>query len=157
MSSRTKHRGGAPVGYINELDPIESSAVCYLRLWCEGFEAQRAIVRDLETAFGEETGRRVAGNFEELCKLCIHHGRRPLMRHGVQGKCLGADESCLANFIAYAADGARDDAMIIAMTIVSPDKAPFLACLAENFGMALREMAVTTRVMAPQTINQTLH
>lgn len=64
------------------------------------------------------------------------------MRHHVTCKCLGADESCFANSIGYANEGEREDALLIATTIVSPDMAPALVGLAQDFGLALRRMAL---------------
>lgn len=64
------------------------------------------------------------------------------MRHHVNCKCLGADESCFANFIGYATDGEREDALLMAMTIVRPDIAPMAVEYAQRFGLALRQMTM---------------
>ncbi len=62
------------------------------------------------------------------------------MCHSVQCACLGADESCFANFIATAATGEREDAMLIATLLVRPDVAPIVTSLAADFGLALIRM-----------------
>ncbi len=149
------HRGGAPVGYVTELGPVEAGAVLYLRLWCDGPEAQVQVWNDFATALGPKSGRKVLKSFETLCDLCVRHGRRPLMRHSVTCKCLGADESCFANFIGYASEGEREDALLIATTIVRPDMAPSLVGLAQEFGLALRQMAIKAR--QPINTTTTLH
>lgn len=136
------HRGGAPVGYITELGPVEAGAVLYLRLWCDGPDAQTQVWNDFATALGPQSGRKALKSFETLCDLCLRHGRRPLMRHHVTCKCLGADESCFANFVGYASEGEREDALLIAMTMVRPDIAPALVGVAQDFGLALRRMAL---------------
>lgn len=141
MNAMVPHRGGAPVGYVTELGPVEAGAVFYLRLWCDGPDAQAQVWNDFATALGPEGGRKALKAFECLCELCVRHGRRPLMRHHVTCKCLGADESCFANFIGYASEGEREDALLIATTIVRPDMAPSLVGLAQDFGLALRRMA----------------
>ena len=138
------HRGGAPVGYITELGPIEAAAVLYLRLWCDGPQAQSQVWNDFATALGPENGRKALKSFETLCDLCVRHGRRPLMRHHISCKCLGADESCFATFVGYASDGDREDALLIATTIVRPDMAPVLVGVAEAFGLALKRMVIRT-------------
>jgi len=51
-------RGGAPVGFLSELGPIECTAITYLRLWCQSLEAQTAIARDFQIVFGSARGRR---------------------------------------------------------------------------------------------------
>ena len=50
-------RGGAPVGFLSELDPIESTAITYLRLWCQSLEAQTAIARDFEIVLVRPEGK----------------------------------------------------------------------------------------------------
>ena len=150
-------RGGAPVGFLSDLGPIESTAITYLRLWCQSLEAQTAIARDFQIVFGSARGTEIAQSFESLCRLCVKNGRRPLMRHGLDCKCFGADESCFANFIGYASEGAREDALMIAMTIVEPEKAHILASLAEDFGLALRDITSKCRLSNSAFDGQTLH
>lgn len=140
MSVHTKIRGRAPVGFITDLDGIEAASVIYLRLWSDGHRAQEQVRDDFITALGDHQGGKAAQCFEQICDLCRNHGRRPLMRHSVNCKCLGADESCFANFIATATEGASEDAMLIATLLVRADVAPLLASCAFDFGLALKRM-----------------
>ncbi|KIN68490.1 hypothetical protein [Sulfitobacter donghicola] len=135
-----KSRGGAAVGMIAELDGVEAAAVLYFRLWCTGSDAQSTVLSDFISLLGSVQGRKAAKTLEELCNLCAQHGRRPLMRHSIHCKCLGADESCFANFVAAAATGQREDAMLFATLMVRPDFAPLVTALAADFGHALRRM-----------------
>ena len=160
MSVADQRRGGAPVGFISELDAIEAASVIYLRLWCNGPDAKAQVWNDFATCLGPDQGSRAIQSFEKLCSLCSQHGRRPLMRHAVQCKCLGADESCFANFIATAATGEREDALLYATLLVRPDMAPLIAALAADVGLAFKRM----RLGAPQEMvtpshksTQTLH
>lgn len=159
MISAKQNRGGAPVGFITELGAVEAASVLYLRLWCDGPASQSQMWSDFARELGPVQGRSAMQSFEELCRLCTQHGRRPLMRHSVQCKCLGADESCFANFIATAADGEREDAMLIATLLVRPDVAPLIASLAMNFGLALKQMHLsaprdmTTSLPSSQTLH----
>ncbi len=155
MNAMNPNRGGAPVGYVTELGPVEAGAVLYLRLWSDGPDAQAQVWNDFATALGPTSGRKVLKSFESLCDLCVRHGRRPLMRHNVTCKCLGADESCFANFIGYASEGEREDALLIATTLVKPDIAPSLVALAQDFGLALRQMAL--KANRPVTGSATIH
>lgn len=140
MTIAREKRGGAPVGFITELDGIEAASVIYLRLWCNGPESQASVWNDFASSLGATQGRKILQSFEDLCNLCTQYGRRPLMRHSVNCKCLGSDESCFANFIATAATGDRDDAMLIATLLVRPDVAPLITSLATDFGLALKRM-----------------
>ncbi|MEM6578487.1 MAG: hypothetical protein AAF678_08345 [Pseudomonadota bacterium] len=153
--SPSYHRGGAPVGHIAHLDPIEAGAVMYLRLWSEGPYAQCQMREDFTAALGAEQARVAVKSFVALCDMMALHGRRPLMRHQVTCRCLGADESWFANFIGYASEGEREDALLISMMIVKPNVAPVLAGLAEEFGMALRSLVAHGR--SDMKMSRTVH
>lgn len=158
MTDTAQKRGGAPVGYLAELDGIEAASVIYMRLWFDGPEAQSQVWNDLACGLGPEPGRRAMQSFETICALCARHGRRPLMRHSVRCQCIGADESCFANFIATAATGDHEDAMLIATLLVRPDVAPLLASAASEFGLALMRMRLAApRDLAPPGPRPTLH
>ena len=139
------HRGGAPVGFVCDLEPVEASAVLYLRLWCEGEASQHQTARDFDLALGREQADEALDALSEICGLCQRHGRRPLMRHGLSCKCVGADEACFAHFIAAAAEGAREDAMMMALLMVPSGLVPTFYGHGEIFGRALRGLARPTR------------
>ena len=153
MSVAQDKRGGAAVGLITELSGLEAASVIYLRLWCDGADAQLQVRNDFTTCLGADQGRKAVRSFEELCSLCAKHGLRPLMRHSIHCKCLGSDESCFANFIATATEGEREDAMLIATLLVRPDFAPLIAALAADFGLALKRMHLS----APRDLSAPSH
>lgn len=128
-------KGGAPVGVLSDLDPVPASAVMYLRLWCEGHRDQ--LRADLTPMLGPEVATRVGQEFDHLCSLCIHHGRRRMCRHHLQCKCLGADESCFANLVDLAAAGEDADAMLIASLMLRAEQVPLSTALAQSVGAAL--------------------
>lgn len=151
--SAPKSRGGAAVGRLSDLSPLEAGAVMYLRLWSEGADGRADAASDFDIALGADQGRAAMLTLDRLCSLCAHHGRRPLVRHGLGCACLGADENCFAQMIAAASEGAREDAMMMASLIVRPDFAPALASLSEELGLALRRM--TTAIPLPTTGHKT--
>ena len=148
---KNPHRGGAPVGHISELNPVEATSIMYLRFWCEGGAYQQEIGNDFVAALGPELGKKIKAAFDDLCRMCYQHGRRSLMRHATQCKCVGGDESCFANFIGYAADGEREDAFLMATLLVRPDMAPLAVSLATEVGLALKRM----QLLAPASLDQT--
>jgi hypothetical protein len=151
MTSAQAHRGGASVGFITELDAIQAASIIYLRLWHDGPDSQANVWNDFTSSLGIVQGKNALQSFEDLCKMCSQHGRRPLMRHSVDCKCLGADEACFANFIATAATGEREDAMLIATLLVRPDVAPLITAFAADFGLALLRM----NLCAPKDLGRT--
>ncbi|WP_286134737.1 hypothetical protein [Neptunicoccus cionae] len=155
-SSPKSGRGGAPVGFLSELGPLEAAAVIYLRLWCSSAQTQARAVSDFEAMLGPDNGSRVAAALAQICQACSIHGRRPLMRHHVDCTCLGGDESCFANFIAAATEGEREDAFLFASNIVRPDIALNLVTTARDFGLGLRMMGDAACV-PPEPRSNTLH
>ncbi len=141
-------RGGVTVGTLSELPPLEAGAVIYLRHWFSGSETRGQMRRDFEVNFGPEMAEAAFEAFGYLCNFCATHGRRPLVRHGVTCKCLGADENCFANLLASAAEGQDGDAHILASLIVTPRKAQELAHLASDCGLILQQ------IMTPQPVHQ---
>lgn len=133
-------RGSAPVGRLCDLPALDTTAVIYLRLWCHAPETQAHVWNDYVKAFGPERARRELQNFEKLMSLMLRHARRPLMHHQIACKCLGADESVFATFIATAAATEREDAMLMATLLVRPEVAASLVNLAEKVGMGLRQL-----------------
>nr|WP_171235653.1 hypothetical protein [Ruegeria sp. HKCCA6837] len=139
-------RGGATVGHLADLGPVEAGAVMYLRMWSEGEGGRTDAASDFQIALGADCGEAAMQTLESVCSLCAAYGRRPLIRHGLKCACLGADENCFAQMIAAASEGAREDAMMLASLIVRPDFAPALASLSEELGLALRRMTTGFRI-----------
>ncbi|KIC09779.1 hypothetical protein RA19_13460 [Leisingera sp. ANG-M1] len=133
-------RGGVTVGTLSDLPPLEAGAVIYLRHWFSGSETRAQMRRDFEVNFGPEMAEAAFEAFGFLCNFCATHGRRPLVRHGMTCKCLGADENCFANLLASAAEGQDDDAHILAALIVTPRKAQELTRLASDCGLLLQQI-----------------
>ena len=159
MTGTRRHRGGAPVGYLSELTGAEAASVIYLRLWSESDERNDDIRNDFASVFGSAQAQRLTDTFGELCRMCVTHGRRPLMRHSVQCRCLGGDEACFANFVAYASEGEREDALLMATLMVRPDIAPLLTSLATDIGLALKQMKLSAplSIMKQEIHHATIH
>ena len=150
MTNTIEHRGSATVGHLQDFDGIAAASIIYLRMWCTGPETQASFIADLTNTLGVDRGNKAIEAFAELCSVCVRHGRRPLARHGLHCKCVGADEASFAHFVATAAEGDREDAMLIAILLVRPDVAPIITSLAADFGLALKQM----NLAAPRAIAQ---
>ena len=66
------------------------------------------------------------------------------MLHAITCKCIGSDEACFASFIATAATGEREDAMLISTLLVRADIGPIITSLAADFGLALVRMNLSS-------------
>ena len=55
-------------------------------------------------------------------------------------RCAGADDACFTNFIGAMAEDTREDALLIATTLVRPKSASVLVDLAETLGFAINRI-----------------
>jgi hypothetical protein len=140
MSAHISRRGAASVGFIADLEGVEAASVIYFRLWSACRHGRAQVQSDFVETLGPRAGERAFQSFDQICTLCSSYARRPLMHHSVKCSCLGADEACFANFIATAAEGGREDTMLIATLLVRADVVPLIASCAFDFAIALKRM-----------------
>jgi hypothetical protein len=136
MSAQPRHSGAAPVGYLAELPPLERRVIHCLRLWLRrAGRSRRHVARAGGAAWRRRPG--LAADFGDLVRIMAGHSRRPLMGHAPGCPCAGADECVFARFVALAAEGAREDAVLMAALMVRADLALGLALQAERIGLRL--------------------
>jgi hypothetical protein len=116
---RAGSTGAEAVGLLAAVDPLSRRAVIALRRWCD-------------------EGAAPSESFARLCSLCIGAAQRPLMRHGLDCPCLGADEAAFAAIVRLAAEGDREEALMIAMAVLRADYALSAVVLAQQAGLMLR-------------------
>lgn len=133
-------RGGAAVGMLADMPPLERGVVQLLRQWCDGEAGRIAVAEDFTAIFGPEQAAIEVNNLAHLIALMVQMGRRPLMRHHTQCACLGGDESAFAQMVAAATAGDREDAMAFALTMLPPDIAYEAVQIAEHVGRSALDM-----------------
>jgi hypothetical protein len=133
-------RGGAPVGALQELGPIELAAVVYLRAWCAGGADRGMIARDFGLVMGDAAAPMVA-DFDALMTAVLTNARRPVMRHGLGCTCFCGDESAFANLVAAAAGQDHEEALLFASTLVKGHAAWAAVELALRLGQVFLRLA----------------
>jgi hypothetical protein len=130
------------VGRIEDLDPVGVELVGLLRRLTAGPAARATAEALLDRRAGPDMAQRVIAAFDGFWRQIALHGRRPLMRHGTGCTCLGADEACLATLVEAAAEGAREDALLMACLVVRPDLSPMVVADAAALGLALHRLVL---------------
>lgn len=138
MTTQTVPRGASTVGYLSELPPVEAVAVVYLRLWFSG--PAHVVEEEFTRALGPQEGALRLSAFEKLMKLIATSARRPIMRHSVGCKCLGADECALAHAVAAAASGDRQDAMLFLAPLFPCQSCTSALEAVESVGLGISRM-----------------
>lgn len=136
MSAHPRNPGGAAVGRLAELPPLERRVVRCVRLWSGGPPGKAALGEELAARHGRGAAG-LAGALDDLLETTVRYARRPLMGHALDCPCAGSDECVFARFVALAAEGAREEAVLIAALIVRADIALGLTALAESVGLGL--------------------
>ena len=146
MSAPTRHPGATPVCRLAELPPLERQVIRCMRLWCAAPQAPDRLRRELAAQRGAAAAEGIAADFGDLMLAVARHARRPMLHHDPDCPGAGADERVFARFVALAAEGAREDAVLMAALMVRADIALPLATLAESIGLEL------VRGMAPRIV-----
>ena len=94
-----------------------------LRLWCAGPEGQRRGSLASSRRATARSGRGSPPTSATSCRSTAGHARRPLLGHALDCPCAGSDECVFARFVALAAEGAREEAVLMAALIVRADLA----------------------------------
>ena len=77
---------------------------------------------------------------EALCETLYKKGRRQLVRHELNCKCVGADENCFAQLVTLSTLKEKEDAMLISVLLSDSSIAPAIVGLAEDFGMGINAL-----------------
>ncbi|MBC7737570.1 MAG: hypothetical protein H7245_10235 [Candidatus Saccharibacteria bacterium] len=146
-------RGGAAVGQLHELPPLERGAILLLRQWCDGAEARLGAL--FVHAFDPATTGRLTSHLDHLVTLLTRHGRRPMIRLDLHSPSFGADEAVFAHLIAAAMVGDNEDAMAFALTLLPPALAWDAVQFAAPLGHAILTLARHTdaRSQPPATFH----
>ncbi len=123
MSAHQRNPGGAAVGRLAELPPLERRVIRCVRLWSGGSQGREALGEELARRHGRRPAGTLPRALDELLETTVRYARRPLMGHALDCPCAGSDECVFARFVALAAEGAREEAVLIAALIVRADVA----------------------------------
>ena len=136
MSAPARFPGAAPVGLLGDLPPLERRVVECLRVWSAEAGGRGAVARFLGPSHGAGADR-LAADFDDFLGATAGNARRPLLAHAPECPCAGGDECVLARYVALAAEGAREEAVLIAALLVRADIALCLTAQAERLGLGL--------------------
>ena len=135
------YRGGAPVGYLSELNQLEQNSVLFLRYWSQSaksdYDLQSKFWANITYDLGIVKTREAINAFDEIFTLCIKYSRRPIMKHDLECRCIGGDESCFANIIGFAQDGELEDALLLASNLIAPKFASYFVSCARKFATSI--------------------
>jgi hypothetical protein len=142
-----RHGGGIAIGHLGHMPPAEALVVLMFRTWCEGGASR--VARDLAAVMPGAGAEDAARALDDLARALVLMGRRPLMRHGADCACVGGDEAWLARTVTAAGTGAREDALMLLMLMLPPDRALLALQPAEALWLAVAPLTCGCPLQPP--------
>ena len=133
LETKTSTKGGSPVAVISDLSWEEHLVIYYFRCCFEGSEALLEVHEEFRFYLGTEIANKTIGALQFLFSKLQNNGRRRLVRHDLNCKCVGADENCFAQLVTRSTCVDKKDAILIGILLTDADLAPELVYAAEDF------------------------
>lgn len=140
MTAHTPIRGAEPLAHLSTMEPWEAALIRRLRSWCSSAAGRAQVIEEFAANLPAEAVGDEIGSLGRLISLIHQNAHRPLVHHGMDCKCAGADECVFAHLVKIASAGHLDDAAQVAALMVRPCFAEQIAILAAHVGQNARQM-----------------
>ena len=142
MISETENtvKGGSPVAKMSDLSWEEHLIIYYFRCCFEESEALLEVHEEFSFYLGSEVADKTLGALKFLFNKLQSNGRRHLVSHDLNCKCVGADENCFAQLVTRSTYIDKKDAILIGILLTDADLAPELVYAAEDFAVGVQAL-----------------
>jgi len=89
---------------------------------------------------GTEKGNKAIGALHFLYNKLQNNGRRRLVSHDLNCKCVGADENCFVQLVTRSTYTDKKDSILIGLLLTDADLAPELVYAAEDFAQGVQAL-----------------
>ena len=141
--TKTRIKGGSPVAIMSDLSWEEHLVIYYFRCCFEGSEALLEIYEEFRFYLGTEKANKTIGALQFLYNKLQNNGRRRLVSHDLNCKCVGADENCFAQLVTRSTYTDKKDSILIGLLLTDADLAPELVYAAEDFAQGVQALLQT--------------
>ena len=138
--TKTQIKGGSPVAIMSDLSWEEHLVIYYFRCCFEGSEALLEIHEEFRFYLGTEKANKTIGALQFLYNKLQNNGRRRLVSHDLNCKCVGADENCFAQLVTRSTYTDKKDSILIGLLLTDADLAPELVYAAEDFAQGVQAL-----------------
>ena len=138
--TKTQIKGGSPVAIMSDLSWEEHLVIYYFRCCFEGSEAILEIHEEFRFYLGTEKANKTIGALQFLYNKLQNNGRRRLVSHDLNCKCVGADENCFAQLVTRSTYTDKKDSILIGLLLTDADLAPELVYAAEDFAQGVQAL-----------------
>ena len=138
--TKTTTKGGSPVAVISDLSWEEHLIIYYFRCCFEEPQALLEVHEEFRFYLGAEIANKTIGALQFLFNKLQNNGRRRLVRHDMNCKCVGADENCFAQLVTRSTYTDKNDSILIGILLTDADLAPELVYAAEDFAQGVQAL-----------------
>ena len=138
--AKTQIKGGSPVAIMSDLSWEEHLVIYYFRCCFEGSKAFLEIYEEFRFYLGTEKANKTIGALQFLYNKLQNNGRRRLVSHDLNCKCVGADENCFAQLVTRSTYTDKKDSILIGLLLTDADLAPELVYAAEDFAQGVQAL-----------------
>ena len=138
--TKTQINGGSPVAIMSDLSWEEHLVIYYFRCCFVGSEALLEVHEEFRFYLGTEMANKTIGALQFLFSKLQNGGRRRLVSHDLNCKCVGVDENCFAQLVTRSAYADKNDAILIGILLTNADLAPELVYAAEDFAQGVQAL-----------------
>ena len=138
--TKTQIKGGSPVAIMSDLSWEEHLVIYYFRCCFEGSEALLEIHEEFRFYLGTEKASKTIRALQFLYNKLQNNGRRRLVSHDLNCKCVGADENCFAQLVTRSTYTDKKDSILIGLLLTDADLAPELVYAAEDFAQGVQAL-----------------
>ena len=138
--TKTTTKGGSPVAVISDLSWEEHLIIYYFRCCFEESQALLEVHEEFHFYLGAEIANKTIGALQFLFNKLQNNGRRRLVRHDMNCKCVGADENCFAQLVTRSTYVDKQDAILIGILLSDAELAPELVYAAEDFALGVQAL-----------------
>ena len=125
---------------MSDLSWEEHLVIYYFRCCFVGSEALFEIHEEFRFYLGTEKANKTIGALQFLYNKLQNNGRRRLVSHDLNCKCVGADENCFAQLVTRSTYTDKKDSILIGLLLTDADLAPELVYAAEDFAQGVQAL-----------------
>lgn len=156
MNAILRSPPGQCSAHWSDRQKLEALSISLLRLWADGQAGRARMTAEIYETIGPQRGHRIVTLWAEFIEIYGLYQQDPSAPHAIYEDYLSIDEAYFAQFLAIAAEGDREEALLLAMSRVRPDAVLVLTNLATQIGLSLKQILLI-RSATNRPLSQNLH
>lgn len=140
MNAILRSSGDRYADPLSDQRGLSALSTTYLQLWADGEAGRDRMICEIHNALGPQRGQRIITLWTEFLEIYRCYQLDAAMPHAIYDAYLGIDETSFAKFLVSAVEGEREEALLLALSLVRPDAVLILTNMATQIGLSLKQI-----------------